>query len=196
MSSVAKRGVASSNKSSSKLGPLEYDLLRNKLKTDRKAQTEVYAHCYKRVYASCLRILRDAHEAEDLMQEAFIDAFRKIDSFRGDAELSTWICRIAINKCLDYLKKRRVELCYDEHWVNRAEENGSAEGESNYDVERIQRAMQDLPDGCRIIFTLHIFEEMDHKTIAKKLGIKEGSSRAQYARAKNRIQELVNETYV
>ncbi|MFN2431052.1 MAG: RNA polymerase sigma factor [Cryomorphaceae bacterium] len=175
---------------------MDFELLKKNIKTNRQAQTEIYSSCYKRVYASCLRIVRDAHDAEDLMQEAFIHAFRKIDSFRGEAELSTWICRIAIIKCLDHLKKRRVELCYDEHWVEKAEENGSSESVSNYDVERIKKAMQELPEGCRIIFTLHIFEEMDHKSIASKLGIKEGSSRAQYARAKNKIQELVTNTYV
>jgi len=72
----------------------------------------------------------------------------------------------------------------------------ASDGEGGYDIERIKRAMKDLPEGCRVVFSLHLFEEMDHKSISKQLGIKEGSSRAQYARAKNKIIELVNETYV
>lgn len=178
--------------------PQEYELLKRTLKTDHRVQTEVYEACSTRVYNSCLRILRDAHEAEDLMHEAFIHAFTRIDSFRGDCALSTWICRIAINKCLDHLKKRRVKLTYLNDWECRPEEPAAAATahEMPYDVQRILQAMEQLPEGCRLVFNLHLLEEMDHVTIAEKLGIKEASSRAQYARAKNRIKELVNRTYV
>mgnify|MGYP006294644037 CR=1 FL=1 len=174
---------------------MEVSLLRRNLRTDRRLQNEVYKECYRRVYSSCLRILNDPHEAEDFMQEAFIQAFERIDSFRGDSKLSSWICRIAINKCLDHLKKRKVPLDFEVSW-DRLEQNEKASEESNYDVNRIKKAMTELPEGCRVVFSLFMFEEMDHKAIAKKLGIKEASSRAQYARAKNKIVELVNETYV
>jgi RNA polymerase sigma-70 factor (ECF subfamily) len=174
---------------------MEFSLLRRNLKTDRRLQNEVYAACYRRVFASCLRILGDPHEAEDLMQESFIKAFQQIDSFKGEAQFSSWVCRIAINRCLDHLKKRRVKLDFDTDW-ERLDATEEMENGGNYDIERIKRAMDQLPEGCRVVFTLHMFEEMDHKTIAKKLGIKEASSRAQYARAKNKIIKLVNETYV
>lgn len=171
---------------------MDYSLIKRELKTNRRMQTEVYNSCCKRVFASCLRILNDVHEAEDFMQEAFIQAFNRIDSFRGDSQLSSWICRIAINKCLDHLKKRKVPIDADAEM----DQGMALHEESDYDIDRIKRAMQDLPEGCRVVFALHMFEEMDHKTIAKQLGIKEASSRAQYARAKNKIIELVNETYV
>jgi len=174
---------------------MEFSLIKKQLKTNRKMQTELYNSCCRRVYASCLRILNDQHEAEDFMQEAFIQAFDRIDSFRGDSQLSSWICRIAINKCLDHLKKRKVPLDLDAELEN-GENSGTEMDAVDYDVDRIKRAMQDLPEGCRVVFSLHLFEELDHKSIAQKLGIKEGSSRAQYARAKNKIIELVNETYV
>ncbi len=174
----------------------EYELIKSGLKNDRRMQTEVYTTHYRKVYSSCLRILGDAHEAEDLMQEAFIHAFDRIETFRGEAALGTWICRIAINKCLDHLKKRRVKLQYDNNWEIHTNGLCETDDSAGYDIQRIQRAMQDLPDGCRIVFSLHLFEEMDHAAIAKKLGIKEASSRAQYARAKNKVKELVKETYV
>lgn len=129
------------------------------------------------------------------MQEAFIQAFDRIDSFRGDSRLATWICRIAINKCLDHLKKRKVPFDMDAP-IETGKLSQIDEGEGNYDINRIKRAMKDLPQGCRVVFSLHLFEDMDHKSISKQLGIKEASSRAQYARAKNKIIELVNETYV
>ena len=175
---------------------MDQALLKRQLKTDRRVQTEVYTTYYRRVYTSCLRILNDAHEAEDLMQEAFIHAFIKIDSFRGESNLGTWICRIAINKCLDHLKKRRVDLKFDDDWERKSDASYSPESDSNYDVERIQLAMQQLPEGCRLVFYLYMFEELDHESIAEKLGIKEASSRAQYARAKNKIKELISEAHV
>ncbi len=175
---------------------MDQALLKRQLKSDRRVQTEVYTTYYRRVYTSCLRILNDAHEAEDLMQEAFIHAFNKIDSFRGESNLGTWICRIAINKCLDHLKKRRVDLKFDEDWERKSTATFNPGEDSNYDVERIQLAMQQLPEGCRLVFYLHMFEEMDHESIAVKLGIKEASSRAQYARAKNKIKELISEAHV
>ena len=154
-------------------------------------QTEVYNLCYSKVYASCLRVLNDAHYAEDFMHEAFIQAFQSIDSYRGDAQLSTWICRIAINKCLDHLKKRKVEILYSDSWEREAESNLSIPLE-NGDVDHIQTAIAQLPEGCRLVFNLHIMEGMDHETIANKLGIKPGSSRAQYTRARSKIRELIN----
>jgi RNA polymerase sigma factor (sigma-70 family) len=174
---------------------MEISRIKKQLKSDRRVQTDVYNSCCRRVYASCLRILNDPHEAEDFMQEAFIQAFDRIDSFRGDSQLASWICRIGINKCLDHLKKRKVPLDMDAE-IDNGQVFHDSNGEGNYDVERIKRAMKDLPEGCRVIFSLHLFEEMDHKSISKQLGIKEASSRAQYARAKNEIIELVNETYV
>lgn len=174
---------------------MEINLIKKQLKSDRRVQTEVYNACCRRVYASCLRILNDPHEAEDLMQEAFIQAFERIDTFRGNSQLSSWICRIAINKCLDHLKKRKVPFDMDAE-IDSGRMVQTSDGEGSYDIERIKRAMKDLPEGCRVVFSLHLFEEMDHKSISKQLGIKEASSRAQYARAKNKIIELVNETYV
>jgi RNA polymerase sigma-70 factor (ECF subfamily) len=90
-----------------------------------------------------------------------------------------------------------VKLEFEDTWERKGVQLAQEETiDVPNDVKRIMRAMDDLPEGCRVVFSLHIFEEMDHETIAKKLGIKAASSRAQYARAKNKIKELVNETYV
>jgi len=152
----------------------------------------VYNECYKKVYSSCLRILNDAHYVEDFMHEAFIHAFKSIDSYRGEAKISWWICRIAINKCLYHLKNRKGKIVFSDTWDS---ENGSPQPNeiiSDYgEAERIKRALAQLPEGCRLIFNLHVLEEMDHATIARRLEIKEGSSRAQYARARIKIREIL-----
>lgn len=175
-------------------GNLDYTLLKSRLKTDTKVQTQVYNDCYKRVYSSCLRILNDQHYAEDFMHEAFIHAFKSIDSYRGDAQLSSWICRIAINKCLDHLKKRKVKMVFSDDW-DEEESNWSLSEMTveNSEVDKIKTALCLLPEGCRLVFTLHIMEGMDHDTIAKRLDIKPGSSRAQYARARTKIREFINQ---
>lgn len=171
---------------------LDYSLLKSKLKTDVNVQTQVYNDCYKRVYSSCLRILNDQHYAEDFMHEAFIHAFKSIDSFRGESQLSSWICRIAINKCLDHLKKRKVKILFSDNWEAEGSTNPVIEyARDTSETDRIKQALNELPEGCRLIFNLHVLEEMDHAAIAKQLNIKEGSSRAQYARAKNKIKELL-----
>ena len=154
-------------------------------------QAEVYNLCYRKVYASCLRVLNDAHYAEDFMHEAFIQAFKSIESYKGEAQLSTWICRIAINKCLDHIKKRKVHIVFSDTWELEAESAWAIQIE-DCDVDQIQSAIAQLPEGCRLVFNLHILEGMDHETIASKLGIKPGSSRMQYARARTKIRELIN----
>lgn len=175
-------------------GKLDYSLVKNQLKTDTKVQTQVYNDCYKRVFSSCLRILNDQHYAEDFMHEAFIHAFKSIDSYRGDAQLSSWICRIAINKCLDHLKKRKVKIVFSDEWEKEDESWSTREIVSeNYQIEKIKMAMSLLPEGCRLVFNLHVLEGMDHDTIAKRLDIKPGSSRAQYARARIKIREFINQ---
>lgn len=175
-------------------GNLDYTLLKSRLKTDTKVQTQVYNDCYKRVYSSCLRILNDQHYAEDFMHEAFIHAFKSIDTYRGDAQLSSWICRIAVNKCLDHLKKRKVKMVFSDDWEK--EDNSWSTGEltcEDSEVDKIKAAMGLLPEGCRLVFNLHVMEEMDHDTIAERLDIKPGSSRAQYARARIKIRELIKQ---
>ena len=167
--------------------------LKKQLKHDRRVQTEVYEAYYKRVYASCLRIVRDRHRAEDFMQEAFIQAFGSIDSFRGDAGLCTWICRIAINKCLDFLKKKKVDLSFDPDWERLHHESFHMDEDSEgYYLAMVKEALSQLPEGCCLIFNLHVFEEMEHGEIASRLGIKEASARMQYQRAKSKIKEIIN----
>lgn len=158
-------------------------------------QLEVYERYAKRVFATCVRLLKDVHEAEDVMQETFIQAFDKIDRFRGDSELGTWICRIGINKSLDRLKKRKIPLVFDDSLAFRAE--GIADSENDtYDIDRIKQALNQLPNGCKLIFEMRMIDEMDYPLIAETLGMKEASVRVQYARARSKIIELVKETYV
>ena len=156
---------------------------------DRKAQTELYRLFYKGMYNVALRLVGNPADAEDVMQEAFLNAFRKIDTYQGKVSFGAWLKRIVINRSLDYLKKRRVK--FEE--VNERSA-GSEDEDSAYhepDVKLIISAIQSLPDGYRVVLSLHLIEGYDHEEISQILNISNSASRTQYMRARNKLKELL-----
>lgn len=157
---------------------------------DVKAQFELYKAYYKPMYSICLRMVGNAVEAEDVMQEAFLSAFTKIDTYEGKVSFGAWLKKIVINRSLDQLKKRKVkfeelnEKIPDEEPVNLEI--------SEIQMEQLKKAIQQLPDGYRVVLSLHLLEGYDHEEIAQILGISNGSSRSQYLRAKLKLRELLN----
>lgn len=129
-------------------------------------------------------------DAEDVLQNAFIDVFRGLKSYNGKSTLGAWIKRIVVNSNIDFLKKRRL---YFEEIDDRLEVN--AEVESNqvpaYDVAMVKHNICLLPDGYRVVFSLYLLEGYDHKEIAQILGITEATSKSQYSRAKKKLKELI-----
>ncbi|HAX95890.1 MAG TPA: RNA polymerase [Prolixibacteraceae bacterium] len=158
---------------------------------DRKAQFELYKLFYKGMYNVCLRIVGNPADAEDAMQEAFLNAFRKIDTYQGKVSFGAWLKKIVINRSLDYLKKKHVR--FEE--VN--ERSGGLEVEDSgwkeVDVNRIRNAIQTLPDGYRIVLSLHLIEGYDHEEISQILHISNSACRTQYMRAKNKLKEILKE---
>lgn len=149
----------------------------------------------------CMRILNHVGEAEDVLQEAFIDAFAKIGDFRQQATFGVWLKQIVVNKAINHLRSRRVELVNideyglggDEHDIaDYADTETYNEDNTQYEVERIKRAMEQLPEGFRVVLTLYLFEGYDHEEIGNILGISETTSRTQYMRAKKRLLEIVS----
>ncbi len=131
-------------------------------------------------------------EAEDMLQEAFSEAFLKLDSFRYESSFGAWLKRIVVNKCINALKKKRAELVLSENIPEtRGEDNDEDLGEDQMEVKRIYEAMEKLPDGYRVIFSLYLLEGYDHTEIAKILGISESTSKSQYSRAKQKIKEIL-----
>jgi RNA polymerase sigma factor (sigma-70 family) len=156
---------------------------------DRKAQSELYKMYYKSMYSVSLRILGNATDAEDAMQEAFLNAFRNIDTYQGKVSFGAWLRKITINRSLDYLKKRKVKF------VEVNERNAGPDEEEPYlgevDVKRIHKAIQALPDGYRVVLSLHLIEGYDHEEISQILHISNSASRTQYLRAKNKLKEIL-----
>ena len=163
-------------------------------KGDRKAQFEIYRLYYKSMYNTSLRIVKDPQEAEDIMQESFLSAFRNIETYRGQVSFGAWLKRIVINNSLDVLKKRRLlfeELNEDYNDYSGLEE-GIDEELLAQQLERIREAIQQLPEGYRVILSLHLIEGYDHEEIAEILNITSSTSRSQFFRAKQKLLEILN----
>ena len=139
------------------------------------------------------RITRSEEEAEDVLQEAFINAFRNLDSYRGDATFGAWLKRIVVNKAINALNKKKHEAIPDDERWDVAEEEPPAEYGDELTVERVKRAIEQLPDGYRSVLSLYLLEGYDHQEIAEIMGITESTSKSQLNRAKNKLRELLGD---
>jgi RNA polymerase sigma factor (sigma-70 family) len=152
------------------------------LRGDRVAQYRLYKQYSRAMYNLCLRMVPDKPEAEDLLQEAFVKAFRNLHSFRGESSLGAWLRRIVVNQCLNHIRKTRPFFTS----LGGAEVTSLASEEfTMYDIsaDEIHRAIKLLPEGARIVCVLHLLEEYKHSEIAGMLGISESTSKSQYRRA-------------
>ncbi len=142
------------------------------------------------MYNVCLRMVGHAVEAEDVMQEAFLNAFTKIETYEGKVSFGAWLKKIVINRSLDQLKKRKVKF---EELNEKIPDKETANLEiSEIQMEQLKKAILQLPDGYRVVLSLHLLEGYDHEEIAQILGISNGSSRSQYLRAKLKLRQMLN----
>lgn len=164
-------------------------------KHDSTAQFKLYKLYYKAMFNTSLRIVNQHADAEDIMQEAFLTAFSKIDSFKGEVSFGAWLKRIVVNLSLDYLrKKKKVQMVYDTEGLTLGTETPSYfcdEKDEAVVLQKVQETIPNLPDGYRIIFTLHLIEGYDHEEIAEILKITPSTSRSQLARAKKKLIEML-----
>ena len=144
------------------------------------------------MYNICRRMLGDDEEARDILQESFIDAFQKLPSLREVNTFSLWIKRIVTNNCINAIRKRRLMTTELKEGMDPIEEDEDFDY-TQYKAGRIMEAVDMLPDGCRTVLNLYLFEGYDHKEIAQILSITESASKAQYCKAKARIRNQLNE---
>ena len=135
-------------------------------------------------------MLGNSSLAEDALQEAFISAFSKLHTYQGRASFGAWLKRIVINKCLSAIKKQRIqyEPLEDYQLENLSDRELYVEG-TTLEPRMIHQAIKELPDGCRVIFTLYQMEGYDHKEISSILGITESTAKSQYHRAKKLLRK-------
>jgi len=174
------------------------ELVRSAQQGDSDAFASLFHSHKARIYSVCLRMTNNAAEAEDLTQDAFLQVFRKLATFRGDSALSTWLYRIAVNTVLMHFRKKVLrQISLDEPYNQDAKvvrrEYGGRDDRLTGSVDRIAlaRAIKDLPDGYRTIFLLHEVEGYEHQEIAELLDCSVGNSKSQLHKAKLRIRELL-----
>ncbi len=151
------------------------------------------------MYNTCVRIVHDTTEAEDIMQEAFLSAFDKIKSYKGNVSFGAWIKRIVINKAIDAQRKKK-------DFFEQIDDNCSVIEDDNYNIEidelnkekinKILKAVNQLSAGYRIVLSLFLFEGYDHDEISKILNISNSTSRSQYTRAKAKLKEILVENNI
>lgn len=158
---------------------------------DRQACRQLYEQYAKAMYNICLRMVNQAAEAEDVLQESFLQVFTHIGSFRGESSLGAWIKRIVINNCLNHLKKRKLRFVEIDEDMEKPVEDSPDEIQFSLTVERVREAIRQLPDGYRIVLNLYLMENHSHREIASMLGITESAAKTQYHRAKEKVRELL-----
>ena len=141
----------------------------------------------------CYRLMNNREDAEDMLQEAFVQAFTKLESFRQESSFGTWLKTITVHTCINALNKRKIDLKLTED-IHRYETAEEEPEEALYTTQNVVEAMNQLPEGGRIVFSLYLLEGYDHGEIAQILNITESTSKSQYMRAKRRVYEFMKQT--
>jgi RNA polymerase sigma-70 factor (ECF subfamily) len=180
------------------------ELIRRAKKGDIQAFEELYNLHRRRVFSLCLRVVGDISQAEDLTQEAFLQVYRKLHTFRGDSAFSTWLHRLALNVALMHLRKKMVRTTSIEEALTTSNEEpverqfGNEDRRLRHSITRIEleRAIRELPPGYRLIFILHDVEGYEHREIAEMLGCSIGNSKSQLHKARIRLLNLLRRAAV
>lgn len=156
-----------------------------------KSQYQLYNQYAKAMFNVCHRMMSSREEAEDMLQESFTEAFKRLDTFRFESTFGAWLKRITVNKCINEIKRRKTDLNFFDDMSYFKEHKDEDDSLPKLNVKTIKKAMEDLPNGSRMIFSLYLLEGYDHREISQILSISESNSKTQYMRAKNKIKELL-----
>ncbi len=165
------------------------------LRGDMTAYRELYQRYSKAMFNTCLRLLNDRTEAEDVLQESFIEAFKNLEAFEYRTSFGGWIKQICVNRSINQLKKRKhvfvdIDKTGDHDWIDEAPID---ENEIALKVETVKKAIMLLPDGYRTVLNLYLLEGYDHEEISDILNVAESTTRTQYMRAKQKLLQLLKE---
>jgi RNA polymerase sigma-70 factor, ECF subfamily len=199
ISASATTNVIPLEKTKNKKDDSELTLVQRAQRGDEEAFATLFQLHKKRVYSVCLLMTKDVAEAEDLTQEAFLQVFRSVGTFRGDAAFSTWLYRVAVNTVLMKLRRRKNPplVSFDEPVSSESpslrRDFGKSDPRLSGAIDRIalRRAIQELPEGCRTIFALHEVEGYQHHEIARLLRCSIGNSKSQLHKAKLKMRDLL-----
>lgn len=169
-------------------------LVQQCLEGDHTAYRQLYERYSRAMFNTSLRIVNSRHDAEDILQEAFADAFQQLNQFEKRSTFGAWLKQIVVYKSINLLKKKRINFQEIDSTTDRAEEvNGE---DTWYTVDMIKEMIGELPDGYRTVISLSLFEGYSHEQIAETLGLAHSSVRSQYIRAKQKLLNLLKKKAV
>lgn len=167
-----------------------HQLLADCKANNRKAQLELYNRYCDGMFIVTRRFLKDPFEADDAMQEAFIKAFTKLHQYSGEVTFGAWLKRIVINKCIDKLKSKKLELvALNEHMLSTPEEDDNWEIDDGIGVEEVKREIEGMPEKYKYLLMLYLIEGYDHEEISEILNITQVASRTLLHRGKKKLQD-------
>ena len=159
---------------------------------DVEAFESMYREHAPKIYSMACRMAGSPQDGEDLLQEIFLQAYRKLGTFKGQSSLGTWLYRLALNHCLDYVRSRRAKMSKLTETLD-AERSAEPTAPRQTPIAKmdLDRAIERLPDGCREAFVLHDVEGFDHKEVGEFLGIAEGTSKSQVFKARMKLRAML-----
>lgn len=161
-------------------------LIKKAIDNNREAQQQLFEQFSPKMLGVCRQYVKDLHHAEDLLLQGFLKVFTNLHKFKHEGSFEGWIRRIMVNTCISYLrKKNRIDLSDEEYVFNDA----ATESFENTSIEDIQKLIDQLPDGYKMVFNLFAIEGYKHSEIAKKLGVSESTSKSQLFKARKLLQE-------
>lgn len=166
-------------------------LVQEAMKGNALAQGRLYELYSKAMFQICIRMTGNREQAEDILQDAFIQAFKKLSQLKEPLQFGGWLRRIVVNECIRHSKKLIRLEPWEDHLEERADEEGMAWWKT-VSLDLLHQQIKALPDGCREIFNLYAIEDLSHKAIAEQLGISESTSKSQYHRAKQLLKTRIS----
>ena len=170
------------------------NLIQSCKRNERQAQIRMYDLFAKKMFNTSMRIVKDSLLAEDIVQESFIAVFNSLETYRGEVPFEVWLRRIVINRSIDQLRKQKFILDELDESMQTSYEEPDWDPESSSETEvvnEVKKKINQLPDGYRIILSLHLIEGYDHDEISQILKISASTSRSQLTRAKRKLIELL-----
>jgi RNA polymerase sigma factor (sigma-70 family) len=181
----------SKTKTKTKISTIQIHIVEKCKQNDRQAQMQLYNQYCNGMLIVALRFVKDTMEAEDIVQEAFIRAFSKLEQYKAEVTFGAWLKRIVINKCIDVLKSKRQRLIeLEEHHLNVVDTDYENEWlvEDDITIDEVKTAIENLSEKYRFVVMLYLVEGYDHQEISEILNISEVASRTQLSRGKQKLQ--------
>ncbi len=172
---------------------IHQDVIQRCRENDKDAQFEIYKFYFKTMFNTSLRILHNTTDAEDIMQDSFLDAFSKVSSYSGEGNFGGWLRRIVVNNSIDALKRKHNDLSFDDVHMDIVEQKETKTEDQDYKIEEIKKAIKNLKEDESVIISLFLIEGYDHEEISLILNISYNNSRTRYSRARKKLQKVLSD---